>query len=209
MLDNIENRDGIWWPKAEVACYKWTNKQLDVPHAIMEYVNNKDVIVQAGGNAGWYTQLYAKNFKQVYVLEPDYLNFVCLTLNNPGPNVIKIQSCLGNKHEQVNVSYSETDRGRNHITTTDPNFTANVPVLTIDDLSLQQCNLIHLDIEGFEYFAFQGAIKTIEKFKPIIAFEHNGLHSRYNVDETEFFNFFKNLGYKQIGQHKDELIFGV
>ena len=211
MLDHIELRDGIWWPKEETACYNWTNKQSDVPSAIMEYVTTKGVVVQAGGNAGWYTQLYSKKFNQVYVLEPDYLNFVCLTLNNPGPNVVKLQACLGKIHEQVNVVYTTTDRGRNHISvsSSDLEFTANIPVLTIDDLSLTRCDLIHLDIEGFEYFAFQGAIETIKKFKPIIAFEHNGLHARYNVDETEFFNFFKNLGYSQVGQYRDDLIFSV
>lgn len=212
MLDNVELRDGIWWPKDETSCYNWTKKQLDIPTTIMSYVTTKDVIVQAGGNAGWYTQIYAKEFAQVYVIEPDYLNFLSLTLNNPQPHVVKLQACLGNVHQQVQVCYKEHDRGKNHISNSKKQsalFTSNLPVLRVDDLSLTNCSLIHLDIEGFEYFAFQGAVETIKKFKPIIAFEHNDLHTRYNVDETILFKFLTDLGYKQIGSHRDELIFGV
>lgn len=43
----------------------------------------------------------------------------------------------------------------------------------IDDLGLEECDLIHLDIEGYEEKALEGAIETIKKFKPTIVTEHS------------------------------------
>jgi hypothetical protein len=44
-------------------------------------------------------------------------------------------------------------------------------MLTIDDLSLNSCNLIHLDIEGYELYAIKGAVNTIVKYKPTVVLE--------------------------------------
>ena len=41
----------------------------------------------------------------------------------------------------------------------------------IDDLNLQQCDLIHLDVEGYEEKVINGALETIKKFKPVVIVE--------------------------------------
>jgi hypothetical protein len=43
----------------------------------------------------------------------------------------------------------------------------------IDDLNLPSCDLIHLDVEGYEAAALQGAIETIKKFKPVVIIERD------------------------------------
>lgn len=219
MLDNVELRDGIWWPKGEIACYKWTAKELDIPEWVASHTDNKDVIVQAGGNAGWYAKLYSNIFNRVYVFEPDYINFICLNLNVPFSHVTKIQSCLGNKREMVKVTSKETDRGKNHVFTPNDlikdkrkslNHThPNIPTLLIDDLGLDACSVIHLDVEGYELFALQGAINTIKKFKPLIALENREHWLRYGVTTENINDFLKNLGYKVIDQYREEIIYSV
>ena len=46
--------------------------------------------------------------------------------------------------------------------------TGAIPVLSIDQLGLNNCDLIHLDIEGGEYDALMGAEHTIKRFGPLI-----------------------------------------
>jgi FkbM family methyltransferase len=138
----------------------------DLPKEISECVLQRDVVVQAGGNCGFYPKQYAKLFKTVYTFEPEWLNFHCLNLNVTEPNVIKNQSCLGDKHQLVNLAIKEKNRGKNYI-----NGAGILPTYCIDDLNLEVCNLIHLDIEGYEYFALRGAENTIKKCRPVIVVE--------------------------------------
>jgi hypothetical protein len=56
------------------------NEFPDVPINISKFVKNKDVLLQAGGNAGFYVKKYAEIFKNVYTFEPEPLLFFCLHL---------------------------------------------------------------------------------------------------------------------------------
>ena len=212
MLDNVELRSNTWWPKGEVACYTGTSEEIDIPPWVASYATKKNVIVQAGGNAGWYTKLYSEIFDRVYVFEPDYVNFICLNLNVPFDHVIKIQACLGDKRGLVKVKSKESDRGKTHVIKSDIKkdiIPANIPTLMIDDLDLDECSVIHLDVEGYELFALRGAIKTIEKFKPLIALENREHWLRYGITTDDINNFLKSLGYKVVDQYRKEIIYSA
>jgi hypothetical protein len=47
----------------------------------------------------------------------------------------------------------------------------HIPMLAIDSLNLDACDLIQLDVEGYEQFAIQGARRTIEAHRPVIIAE--------------------------------------
>lgn len=162
----IENRDGWWWPAHDKGCWNYMNMYPNLPTEISEYVPEKNVVVQAGGNCGFYPKQYAKLFKTVYTFEPEWLNFHCLSRNVTERNVIKSQSCLGDKPGLVYMNVNYKNVGKTHV-----DGPGTVPVSLIDNLALTECNLIHLDIEGYEYFALLGAINTIKSFRPVIVIE--------------------------------------
>jgi FkbM family methyltransferase len=167
MIDQlVEDRDGWWWPKDDVNTWAFLLKHHDLPTKISNYVPNKRVVVQAGGNCGLYPKQYGKLFDTVYTFEPDWLNFYCLVRNCPDDNIVKAQACLGDSPGLVKLSVKHWSRGKSFI-----NGEGSYPVYLIDNLGLTDCSLIHLDIEGYEYFALRGAINTITKFKPVIAIE--------------------------------------
>jgi len=167
MIDQfIEYREGWYWPKEDVGTWKFLNNHLDLPTKISKYVTDKKVVVQAGGNCGLYPKQYGKLFNTVYTFEPDWLNFYCLVKNCPDENIIKSQACVGNSPGLVKLKVKDWSRGKSFI-----NGEGSYPVYLIDNLGLTDCSLIHLDIEGYEYFALCGAINTITKFKPVIAIE--------------------------------------
>jgi hypothetical protein len=60
--------------------------------------------------------------------------------------------------------------------------------MTIDSLGLEACNIIQLDVEGFEQYAIAGAVKTLEKFRPVIVAE------RFNSSDNQ--HFMHTLRYK-------------
>jgi FkbM family methyltransferase len=164
----------------------------------MTHVDSPGIMVQAGGNCGQYIRQFSQRFDTVYTFEPDPLNFLCLTLNC-GNNVIKTQACLGNDKNFVNIN-RKSDAGAIHV-----DGPGNVPTVRIDDMDLPGCDLIQLDIEGYEYFALQGAVNTIEQYHPVIMVEwYEPWAQRYGVDKTTFNKFFSDRGYQEImHEHSD------
>lgn len=206
--DLIEIRDGRYWPKKDVACWKYLNKRLNVPLDITKFCKKTDVVIQAGGNAGLYVDYYSKLFKTVYTFEPDPVNFYCL-VNNTQDNVIKIQGCLGNNNELVSINNYETNDKKK------PNSggyrvmgEGTIPSFRLDDFNFLQVDLIHLDIEGFEKFALLGSLNTIKKFNPVIAVEMNGLSLEYyNIHDDEIRELLFSLDYKEVGIVDNDVIF--
>lgn len=199
-LKVIINSEGWLWPKDDgdgdyegpKSCWAYMKNHSDTPVLIAELLPQKRVVVQAGGNAGYYTKQYAALFDTVYTFEPDPVNFYCLNSNVTGSNVIKIQACLGERHNCVGLDRTTPDVGSTHV-----KGIGLIPTFRIDDLNLQFCDLIHLDIEGYELYAFKGAIETIKKFKPVIVFEfHDAWALRYSTNLEDIETFILSLGYK-------------
>jgi FkbM family methyltransferase len=194
MIKDVEQRQGWWWPQTDQRCWDYMQSHPDVPQLISEFVpiDQRRVVVQAGGNCGFYPRQYAELFDRVYTFEPDWLNFYCLNLNVPNSNVVKIQSCLGDKHQTVGLNIKSINRGKNFV-----DGSGVYPMLRIDDLALDQCDLIQLDIEGYEYYALLGAAKTIEQFHPVIVVEvWEQLKNRFdgNINQ-KLDDFLQSMGY--------------
>jgi len=206
----FENRDGWLWRSDDIFCWKGMNETKEIPQIFAKYADKKRVIVQAGGNCGFYIKQYAELFDTVYTFEPDYINFLCLCLNVQSPNVFKYQACLGDKRQLNSLTnYRELcDTGNMHITSETavydfPEYVektkATVPTMFIDDLALDICDMIQLDVEGYELFALKGAINTIKKCRPVIIIEYtgdNGHTSKYNYKSSELDEFIISLNYK-------------
>jgi FkbM family methyltransferase len=188
----VENREGWIWPINDHGCWKCMKHYSTLPEEIVSYVSDRSTIVQAGGNCGYYTKQYAKLFNTVYTFEPEWLNFYCLTQNVTESNVIKTQGCLGDSPALVDLNISEKNRGKNFVS-----GVGKYPVHLIDNLNLSSCGLIHLDIEGYEYYALKGASNTIKKYKPIIVIEMwDKLTDRFTVDLNKTTtDFILSLGY--------------
>lgn len=218
-LQNIVMHKEIYWPIKDSGgnvsrdfaptgstCYKLMNDFPDVPNNISKFVKNKGVVLQAGGNAGFYVKKYAEIFNRVYTFEPEPLSFYCLNLNVTNPNVSKFQACLGDTHECVNL-YNACDtplgHGGSHVT--GPGTT---PTLLIDDLNLQICDLIHLDIEGYEKKALLGGIQTIKRCKPVIVLEYYAPWcDRYGTNLNEIENLLFSLEYKYVSEVQGDRVY--
>jgi FkbM family methyltransferase len=175
--DKIELIDDFFWPrKGGASCREITLIRHDTPHRISSYCENKNVIISAGANVGFYIKKYAGIFKKVYAIEPDLINFNCLDLNVKEENVLKIYGALGNEMKKVGLSIHCDDCGAWKIANGE-----DVQMHRIDDLKLEELDLIALDVEGFEINVLKGAIETIRKYKPVVSVEAN-----FYTDACEF-----------------------
>lgn len=206
----VINSHGYYWPKYDgggdyegnLSCWAGNLPFLNTPELVTKFVSEPIVCVQAGGNCGLFVKKYAELFDVVYTFEPDPINFYCINMNVTEPNVFKYQACLGYKHETVDITRTFKDVGSTHV-----KGKGMIPTLMIDDLGLQRCDLIHLDIEGYELNALKGAIETIKRCKPIIALEiTEEWAARYNSSPIVIDNWLLDLNYVGVGNaHADKV----
>lgn len=180
--------EGFRWPRED-----WENSYRDT---WLKHCRNKNVCVQAGGFQGMYPRLFSEHFKMVYTFEPDPLHYFCLVNNCQKDNIVKFQGALGDKPGLIDtVVLCEHNRGMGRVT---PG--SKIPVFTIDSLGLKECDLIQLDIEGYERVALKGAVNTIQKCKPTISCERKH-------DNEDVLDILDQYDYKLIDQIGDDSIF--
>ena len=197
--DHVEVRDEIidgetnwYWIKGDTGAFEgpkndWLNSHNT---KYFQYLNEFDTIVTAGTNCGMYARFYSRKFKHVYAFEPEPRAFFCMVNNCQSDNVVKMNAALGHGHGLVGIRRADPggndmNVGMNQIGPVTDEF--KIPMLTIDSLGLDACNLIQLDVEGFEQYAIMGAQATIKKFKPVIIAE------RFSDIENQ--KFMADLGY--------------
>ena len=175
------------------------------------------IVFDIGANVGFLTLPFSKMSKHVYAFEPDAENFTKLQYNiklnsaiknittgpltfthNPSENKIKFyKRRVKDDDNIINVKLSSLQKLPNHnIPTT------LVPCSTIDRLmqkNIPQIDFIKIDVEGSEYDVLAGAIKTIEKFKPVILYECSNIISKLlkSDNKKQSFDLLQKLGYVQ------------
>jgi FkbM family methyltransferase len=171
---------GLLWPADDRACAAVVFDTAPDLEPALAACKGRDVVVQAGGNCGVWPIWLASRFKTVYTFEPDPLNFTCLAWNTAAhPNMIRMQAALGDGTPPhfIDLAREEHNCGAHCV----DESRGVLPVMTIDELILPKCDLIVLDIEGYELRALNGAFETIADHKPVIVIEDKGLSEKYGV----------------------------
>lgn len=162
------------WPDGDKKLVKVFDHVSDID-AIMPYVKNPRVCIQAGGACGVWPLRFAQFFDCVYTFEPLIGNYKCLLFNIEGArNIVAHNAPLANddmKYKIFNDMAERENCGAGYCVPSDNGIEA----MRIDDIELGCCDLIQLDVEGFELNALQGGAKTIERHRPVIVLEEKPL----------------------------------
>ena len=209
MENLIEQKpSGLWWPKKDTN-YRDCQFEIKNPLLISKHCKNHNVVVQAGGRCGTYPILYSKIFNKVYTFEPEALNFYCLKKNITEDNIVFKNACLGNESKFVDVKLPKkaTEKKGINVGTYQVSGEGNIPMILIDSIDLKFCDLIHLDIEGYEGYALEGALNTIKKFQPVICLEVNGLGKQFNYPKNKILDLLNSLNYKYVETIDADMLF--
>jgi FkbM family methyltransferase len=202
-------KENKWvWPISDENSWKHQTEYNDLANHLLPHVKTTNVMIQAGGNCGYLLNSFTSHFNVIYTFEPDPINFYCLNQNVDSPNVIKMQCCLGNTAETVQTQQlirpdRPNDTGGVHVS-----GIGYVPTITIDSLNLPGCDLIQLDIEGYEYKALLGCANTIKKYNPVLCIEFcEKWLNRYNDDSKKILDLINELGYDLVSEYGVDKIF--
>lgn len=185
---------------------------------VLKLLKDEDIVFDIGANIGWYSIniLLKRRGVSVYSFEPIKSSFHYLKQNlqlnhlnadhaynfgfsNENKSVkfyfdvkFAMASSMANLREDENTVMEECE------------------VKKMDDFissitSTKKIDFIKCDVEGAEYFVFQGAAETINNYKPIIFTEMlRKWSAKFNYHPNEIISFMSELGYQCFttdGQH--------
>lgn len=172
---------------------------------LQKYISDASSIVMLGSNMG-ILEIYFTKINpgiNIYTFEPREKQFCLLAKNitmNNVENVVMINNALGHLTGTINLDY----KSKNDVVCDEQDlvqlgngaligYNNYFHIVTLDSLKLLACDIIYIDLQGFEYIALAGGLNTIKKYKPVIYFKrdsdtshmimsHFGLQNR-NIEE--------------------------
>jgi len=151
-------------------------------------------VVHAGAGFGDFLPAL-RNCNRVFTFEPNPLMYKCtlqtIMLNNL-TNVSLYKQALGEsncKSSLKNIDESGLEMGpRSEI-----GEGIRIDMIKLDDFIVEKIDLIHLDLEGYEFEALKGAKELIKRDKPLIVLEIDTKAVDYN-------NFMRSINYEPYKQ---------
>jgi len=173
-------------------CLESNRRDLHKLDFVLNLFTERRVAVQAGGNLGLFPKRLSSEFNAVYTFEPEPDNFRKLCANAPERNIIKFQTGLGAFMHYV--SMGRFTRERNHEGVAHVSGAGDIPLIPLDMLELKRCDLVYLDLEGYEVEALRGARMTLWRCLPVVVAEFNTTAARYGHTLDQLFDVLKKSG---------------
>tara|TARA_B100002019_G_scaffold192423_1_gene166430 strand:+ start:7678 stop:8649 length:972 start_codon:yes stop_codon:yes gene_type:complete len=158
----------------------------------------KGLALDIGANIGTHAMYFSDYFKEVLAFEPNSDVFYLLKFNSNQCQNVSVENIgLGDKAGDFVLQEVTGNMMASWISEEPPDVskkTYSIKVERLDDKNLESIKLIKIDVEGFEINVLKGALKSIEKNKPIILFEQ---HSKdFSNDSSPSIKFLENLDYE-------------
>tara|TARA_B100000925_G_scaffold263150_1_gene220887 strand:- start:14692 stop:15372 length:681 start_codon:yes stop_codon:yes gene_type:complete len=156
------------------------------------------IAVDIGAHVGITAFRLSQSFEHVHAFEVNTNLLPCLHHNL---NMKGVHNCtthpvgIGDVEKDVDIKTTNKSFG----THVDPDKkTGKYKIKTLDSFEIQNVDFIKIDAEGYEPLVIKGALKTIEKYKPIILYERKDHPERYGYKRDSIRDILMPLGYRMI-----------
>ena len=168
------------------------------------------VAIDVGAHLGIISYQLSKIFDQVESFEINPAIFSCLEENvsrHCNSNVNLHFTGLGDKHNNVDIITPPKTLG----TYIKPDGTGNCKIVPLDDFEFTNVDFIKIDVEGFEANVIKGAMKTIERCRPVILYERKDHGERFGYSNDYPLLMLRHLDYlkyEDIGTQRKNAVIG-
>jgi len=147
--------------------------------------------IDVGANRGVWTHLLAGLCPRVYSFEPNPKMFAILDAARPA-NAIVRQIALSNRAGKASLNVPRSARGySNQHASLEINWSAarefgvvEVATARLDELDLEPCGFIKIDVEGHEAAVVAGAVGLIARDRPTLLIELEERHSDRPIETS-------------------------
>lgn len=153
---------------------------------LLEYLKQykPKCFVDVGANIGNHSLFFfLEGTKEIHAFEPQKNNYDLLKLNCPFANCYRV--ALGNTLSSGSITPQPLNMGACRVEAGD-----DFKICPLDMYKLKP-DLVKIDVEDMEVQVIEGAMKTLEKYKPRLIVEHSDLQHFYDT-----YRLLKPLGYK-------------
>lgn len=179
-------------------------------HEAFKYVRRWRVACDVGAHIGFWTKEMADRFKHVHAFEPGQDTYACLEANITEPNVTLYNAAVGPEMGWADL-HNDPSTKRRHNTGSRfirPNPGGKTRMLALDALDLPCCDLLKIDVEGFELRVLEGAERLIHKSRPVIIIETDKrFEDRYGLPVLAAQDFILARQYTMVARMRPDRIF--
>lgn len=186
----------------------YEDEELDMVLEILKLLPKNSTFLDVGANLGWYGLNVLKNFPEMSVYSFEAVpetakrlkaNF---ELNGFKDNIHIYNYGLFTENTKKSFYYDVVASGASSMA--DLRELSTTKVIEVEMKRLDDCNInfdnvefIKCDVEGSEYFVYQGAEETIKKFKPIIFSEMlRKWSAKFGYTPNDIIKFLNQMGYE-------------
>jgi len=146
---------------------------------ILPQLEHKSIFLDIGANIGNHTAALGPYFEEVIAFEPNPRTAKLLEANAMLFSNVSVRPFgLSNKEESVQTSYQDHNVGAASVASGNKyknkvEFHLKVLDEQLTTEQMSAVSLIKLDVEGHEYEALQGMVRTLKESSPLVLFEIN------------------------------------
>lgn len=164
-----------------------------------QFIKQGDTVLDIGANIGNHSVYFSKICgATVHAFEGYAPIFPILEKNIANTSTTLHKTLLGKEKGQASVTnFNSSNAG---CTTFSPNNDGDFPICSLDSMKnkIGKVHFMKIDVEGAELPVLQGAVETIQKYKPTIAIEI------WEQQYETVYAFLDKLGYKPIRKYADQ-----
>lgn len=205
---------GWSFPDGETHLIEWMQATNDVRHGRPTYQAKKydealdrcrrhRVALDIGANVGLWSWLMSHDFDRVEAFEPVPLFAECWLKNVcPTPKAKLGLHTLALGAKAGHVSMINMTQGSCGDTAVDAgqggsSVGCEIEMRTLDSFAFNDVDLIKCDNEGYELFVMQGAVRTLQRCRPVVIVEQKPGHGKtFGISDTAAVQFLEGLGMK-------------
>lgn len=175
-----------------------------------KHVRKWDAAVDVGAHVGFWSWDLAQRFKWVVAFEPVRANYECLIKNvSEFVNVEHYNSAVGDAAMMCTVQADRHRPGNSGSYYVMPDPDGDVVMVMLDQMQLANCDLLKIDVEGFELNVLRGASKLIQTYRPVVIMEctDSKFRGRYEIPDGAAQRWLQKRGYREVAAMRPDKVF--